>query len=517
MLRSEFMQALVYQHLLEILERAAAEHPERPALLYGPERVSHGELARRAGRLERALRALGLGPGDRVAIVLRKSIEAVVAMAATLRAGGVYVPIDRFQPKSRIGQILADCGCSIIITDRAFLDAGEGGEALEMPRSVLVVDDGDEDLPDLDGAPAPRLERSPDDLAFMLYTSGATGRPNGVPISHRNLLTFLNWCLQEFDLGPEDVFASNANFNFDLSTFDIYAALAVGASIRILSEEDVKKSFTMAQAIEADRITVWYSVPSTLRLLLMSGALEKHDCSSLRYVLFAGEVFPTKYLRMLRERWPHVQLYNLYGPTETNVCAYYRVDSIPEDQSVTIPIGRPLPGVQASIVDEQGRAVASRETGELVIEGACVTPGYWNLEGHRNEYNHRRGIHATGDLVSLENGELIFHGRIDDMVKVKGFRVELGEVENALTLHPDIEHAAAAVTEVDDQNVLHACYEAAEPLSLLAIKRHCAGLLPSYMIPHRAYHFRSFPTTPNGKVDRQALRRIIGGDKPTPS
>ncbi len=231
---------------------------------------------------------------------------------------------------------------------------------------------------------------------------------------------------------------------------------AAGASVVLVPEDEARSPAALAALIERERISVWYSVPSILQLLVASGVLARTDASSLRYVLFAGEVFPVKHLRRLRELLPHPAFYNLYGPTETNVCTSYRVGELDPGRTRPVPIGRPLPGASGRLVDPEGRPVPPGEVGELVIEGDCVTPGYWKVEGDRNAENHRRGAHATGDLVGIEDGEFVYHGRIDHMLKVRGYRVEPGEIEAVLEAHPAIDRVAV---DSDGEIRLVACYE----------------------------------------------------------
>ncbi len=500
----------MYQVLTEILETSAALYPERPALRCQQEELSYAELSSRVSRMVAVLRDGCLAHGDRVAVVLPKSIDAVVAFLATLQAGGVYVPVDRFQPVARASHILRDCSCSLLITDRDFFDSLRREGMPERLQAIIQAEVGPAERP----GPGPFCERmAPDNLAFILYTSGSTGLPKGVRITHRNLLTFINWCIGRFELRPSDVFSNHAAFSFDLSTFDLYAALAVGACVHILTEEEMKNPFALARQIEGGKISVWYSVPSILMLMLSADVFRKYDCSSLRYVLFAGEVFPIKRLKELIAALPAPNYYNLYGPTETNVCTYYEVKPSDSSRVTPVPIGRPLPGLSARVVDRTGEPVERGEVGELVIEGACVTPGYFGPTPSRNEANHRCHIHATGDLVSVdEDGELNFRGRIDNMVKVNGYRVELGEIESQLALHPALENVIVVPLETDGQTSLVACYTSAEghpPLSLIEMKKFCAARLPAYMIPHRLRRFDSLPVNQNGKFSRRALELAL--------
>lgn len=488
--------------LRDIVARVDATEPTKVALLCREGRMTYGQLASRSLELAVGLEGRGIAQGDRVALFLPKSFDAVAGILACIRIGAPYVPVDVDQPVARLRRILNDCDPAAILTTSNLLSEVTSAEH---DAAVIVTEDEFIEGEKIHLGADSDAVRRPEDLAFILYTSGSTGNPKGVQTSHRNILSFINWTLDEFDLSGDDVFASIARFSFDLSTFDLFSALAVGGSIRIFEVGEVTNPLGLAKRVEEDRITVWYSVPSILRLMLESGAFERYDCSSLRYVLFAGEPFPIAPLRKLYGKLSGALFYNLYGPTETNVCTYYKVESLDPKRTAPLPIGRPLPEVQTRIDQTNEPTEPHVVAGELVIEGPCVTPGYWkSLEGHNAE-NHRNGVHATGDLVSLEDGELIYHGRLDDMVKVDGFRVELGEIEQVLADHEDIKAVAVVPVQNGGRTLLYAFYVAQAPLSTFTIKRYCAQFLPRYMIPYRGVRVRKLPMNQNGKIDRKSL------------
>jgi amino acid adenylation domain-containing protein len=341
---------------------------------------------------------------------------------------------------------------------------------------------------------------SPDDLAYLLYTSGSTGTPKGVMISHRNALAFSEWAAQLITLGPEDRVASVAPFHFDLSVFDIWATLSRGATLVIVDEATVLSGLRMVDRIVAKSITVWYSVPSALILMLDHGGLAERGVPSLRVIFFAGEVFPIKYLRRTMVALPKVRFFNLFGPTETNVCLAYEVPEPPPSDATAIPIGLPSCGDTITILDEQGNAVPDDEIGQLFVDGPTVMIGYWN-DGQTALARHP---YPTGDFVSRRSGgEIMYHGRRDHMVKIRGFRIELAEVEAALMQHPGTREAIAFAVE---QRLVAAILPSDPDLSVLAIKRHCADRLPPYMIPSDVRLLAEMPRTSNGKIDRVRLR-----------
>ncbi|GAA2461949.1 D-alanine--poly(phosphoribitol) ligase [Streptomyces mauvecolor] len=513
--------------LIRLPHEPASDRAGRPALV-GPNPVTYGELTRRVRLLGDALLCQGVRPGDRVAIWMDKQPRYVEAILASLDAGCVYVPLDGGQPVGRVTTILADAEPAVVLTDGRHLDALTGAELPGSVRAVVVAGPAAPDVECIGGvrvhaweaftatagdhsSAAP--EPAPDDLAALLYTSGSTGVPKGVKISYRNLANFVGWARDELDVGPGDVFANHASFNFDLSTFDLFVALSSGAAVWVVEDALARDVAALAAGIREHRVTVWYSVPSILHLLTASGALTAEGAASLRYVLFAGEVYPMPQLRGLaRLLSDSTALYNLYGPTETNVCSHHRVR--PEDlaREEPAPIGVPISGTTLTVVDEHGDPVEEPGAhGELIVSGDCVTPGYWRRETEPAAELHRARRHATGDIVSEENGRLVYRGRKDRMVKLSGYRLELGEIEAAVLRHAWLAEAAVVVHGEGPAARL-ALYYTLRPHgvrpNLLGIKRHCSQYLPKYMLPHSATCLAELPRNANGKTDYRTLAAL---------
>ena len=336
-------------------------------------------------------------------------------------------------------------------------------------------------------------------------------------LTHRNALTFVDWCAATFAIAAHDHLSNHAPLHFDLSVFDIYNALAAGATVSMIPEDIALFPQRLAGFIEQQGITVWYSVPSALVYLLTHGDLASHNLEQLRLVLFAGEVFPMKYLYQLADLLPHTELYNLYGPTETNVCTYHRVDRSRLAGQERLPIGRACANTEVFAVDEDGRRVGRGATGELFVRGPSVTPGYWADADKTaravvpNTFAPHLGerLYRTGDLVTLdEHDEYLFLGRRDSQVKSRGYRIELGEIEAALYAHPAV--VEAVVLAVRDEEIgtrLRAvvAVRPEEAPTAGALQAHCAGLVPRYMVPETITFQSSLPKTSTGKIDRTRL------------
>jgi amino acid adenylation domain-containing protein len=354
-------------------------------------------------------------------------------------------------------------------------------------------------------------------LAYILYTSGTTGIPKGVMLSHENALSFVDWCSSVFHPTPEDRFSSHAPFHFDLSVLDLYVPLKHGASVHLIDDQVGKNPKELGKFIARRQLTIWYSTPSILHLLASHGDLNSGDFSKLRLVLFAGEVFPVKHLRQLTKQWPRPQYYNLYGPTETNVCTYALVPSqIPEERTEPYPIGWPCAHCQAMVLNADGEPVACGDEGVLYIAGKSVFQGYWKRANETNVAFRRRDgqlWYSTGDVVreDPEHG-FIYVGRRDRMVKRRGYRIELDDIECALYLHERVREAAtvAAVTGGGDVKIVACLVSGSEPgPDIVQMKMFCASKLPTYMTPDAFIHLDRLPRTSTNKVDYQSLRRHV--------
>jgi amino acid adenylation domain-containing protein len=504
-------------------EVARAAHPDRPAVRDpSGETLTYAELGDLAERVAGFLRARGIGRGARVGLVAPKSAIGVAVLLGTMRAGAAYVPADHTAPEHRNRSIMTDCAVSALFVDPSNVALAEavaaGGATVvwlpSRPERGARSEDVDwgsvsRHLP-LDDPPTTKS----DDVAYILYTSGSTGVPKGVTLTQENATSFVEWCSSAFSLTPEDRVGNHAPFHFDLSVFDLYVALKHGACVVIVSEALGKSPRDLAAFIASQRLTVWYSTPSTLTALLRFGALEHHDAGSLRLVLFAGEVFPPRPLREIVTRWSHAEFYNLYGPTETNVCTFARIPAqVPEDREVPYPIGQLCSHCDGIVLDEPaGVAVPFGAEGLLHIAGASLFVGYWNRPEAAGFFERDgRRWYNTGDVVRETREEgYIYLGRRDRMVKRRGFRVELGEIERGLHAHPGIREAAAIAT-VDAQGaprIVAFVVAGGERLTIVDLKTHCGRQLPSYMSPDVFKVVDALPLTSTNKIDYQALMAL---------
>lgn len=461
----------------------------------GPDgQMTYGELDREADALAFALAGRGVQPGDRVALWLPKSARAVATMQAALRLGAAYVPIDPLGPVARTVRVIRDCAPRVVVTTAEWaMKLRQHGvtAAVPYPEGLERV----RPVPDPDGDPG--------DLAYILYTSGSTGTPKGVCLSHRNALAFVDWAVTEIGACPADRFANHAPFHFDISVLDLYAAFRVGASVHLIPPEMSFAPTLLVDYMLQHQITVWYSVPSALVLMARDGGMLKVPPSdfSLRVLLYAGEPFPIKYLRLLRNYLP-VRILNLYGPTETNVCAFYEVASIPADQVRPVPIGRACSGDRIWAVRDDGVPAGPGEEGELVVDGPTVMLGYWGRPRQDGQ------PYRTGDrVILLDSGDYQYLGRRDGMIKVRGYRVEIGEIEATLQAHPDIADVAVVLagTGMDAKIVAYVVTAGTSTPDLLELKRHCAATLPRHMIIDAVRHVTELPRTGTGKLDRRAV------------
>jgi amino acid adenylation domain-containing protein len=509
--------------LTDIFRRTVNTFGARPAVV-GPNQVlSYTDLDCKSDQTAAALQRMGIESGARVGIFKRKDVDTVANIYGVLKTGCAYVPIDTRMGPDRLAAVLHDAALAALIVDPSLVpklqeivtrglsprlaDATAQGDILRFPNSTVSTSSGDSSAPD-DGTPA-----------YILYTSGSTGPPKGVQHTHASALAFVSWAATEFDISSDDRLSCHAPLHFDLTIFDLFVAVMTGACVVLIPDEIAMFPLQVASLIEAERITVWYSVPFALIQLVKRGNLTGRPLV-LREVIFAGERFPPAQLRQLALALPKVRLTNLFGPTETNVCTYHHLSHDDAASGEFCPIGQPCPYASVAIVDEDGEKIASGEMGELLVGGSSVMTGYLN----RPELNEKvfvtetadgktERFFRTGDLVTApENGPIRFHGRVDRQVKVRGFRIELDEIEAALANCAGV-IAAAAWIDTDGNGfaeVRAAVATDPAPTALtgdsiiLQIRPH----LPHAAVPTQVFVLDNLPRSVNGKADYAALARL---------
>lgn len=513
------------------ITHGAERTPEKEAVSFSGQGLSYAELERRTNSLARLLVEQGVKRGDRVGIFMNKGLESAVAIYGIMKAGAAYVPLDPFAPVGRVAFVIQDCGIRHLLTREA--KAGQVQEILELQRQSgapsLECVIGLEALEGhslrcfpweqvyLVSSQPLKHNLTEQDLAYILYTSGSTGTPKGIMHTHRSGLSFAEWAADEYGLLPDDRLSNHAPLHFDLSTFDFFAGAIAGATTVIIPEALTKFPANLSKLIQDEKISVWYSVPFALMQLMERGVLEARDLSALRWLLFAGEVFPTKHLRQLMTLLPEVRFSNLFGPTETNVCTYYHVPEPPESDD-PIPIGRACANIEDLVVDADGNPVPPGEVGELLIRGGVVMKGYWGQpEKTANGFFKRRLFddfddlfYRTGDLVHLdEQGNYRYLGRKDRQIKTRGYRVELDEIEVALLAHDAVEEAAVyPIPDGQGSNLIAASVIPTPGASLgeSDLVEHLGKRLPPYAIPVQIELADDFPRTSTGKINRRELQ-----------
>ena len=483
--------------------------PDAPALLSAAGTVTYAELAERARALAGRLRWAGLGPGDLAGVLLERGPEMVVAWLAVLEAGGAYLPLDPGYPAERLAFLMADSGARVLITRRELLDG------LPVQASVVLLDDEME----VQGSPGTAIPAIPDSLAYVVYTSGSTGTPKGVAVPHRAVIRLV----RETDyvqLQPGDRVAQASNASFDAATFEVWGALLNGACLVEITREAALEPRLLADQLRERGVTALFL---TTALFNQMAREEPGGFSTLRHLLFGGEaVDPAAVARVLRGGAPE-RLLHVYGPTESTTFSTWHLVTEIADGSRTVPIGRPLANTRIDLLDAGLAPVPIGAVGELYIGGDGLARGYL----HRPELTAERFVpdpagggerlYRTGDLARRRpDGAIEFVGRTDHQVKLRGFRVEPGEIQAVLESHPGVREAFVVPWEEGDDRRLAAYVVPADTSASAAaeLRAFLRQRLPDYMMPAAFITLAALPLTPNLKVDRDALP-APGGDLDT--
>ncbi len=485
--------------IADLFRQQAAVTPDAIALIWKDRRLSYAELDERSDRLATHLQACGVQPEVRVGVFLRRSDALVISLLAILKAGGAYVPLDPSYPEARLSHVIGDSGMHVLITSAdsynsvplwpglTVVDVEETGRALQSHQPVTST-------------------ACSHNLAYVIYTSGSTGTPKGVMVEHRNVVNFFTGMDRAIGCKP-GVWLAVTSVAFDISVLELLWTLTRGFTVAVHGDEGTG---TIADEIGRHHVTHLQMTPSLARML----ALDAHASSalgSLKQILLGGEVVPASAIRTIRQFFTG-EIYNMYGPTETTVWSTtYRID----DPGITVPIGRPIANTQAFVVDRDLNPVAQGEPGELFIGGDGVARGYWNQPEltaerflHRSSLSSTR-IYRTGDLARfLPDGNLEFLGRVDDQIKLRGHRIEPGEIEAVLEQCAGVRQAVVVAREDregDKRLVAYVVHEEEGEDAAGMLKSALGARLPENMIPSVFVFLSALPLTANGKIDRKAL------------
>ena len=475
--------------LLQGFHQQCQALPTNTALIEGERRLSYLALQQQAMQLSSHLQQRSPST-QRAAIALDRGIDAVIAIFAVLQSGVSYVPLDLKNPPQRLNYIVEDADVQCVI------GIGPCPDWLTKPDLWL-------DINKLDLNSIPKLESNinPEALAAILYTSGSTGHPKGVALSHQAMSHFADWAADTFNINEQDRIASLTPFHFDLSVFDLFTSLSRGASVFFIPSRLTLSPSRLTAWLSEQHISVWYTVPSILSFIALKGALATTPLNNLKTVLFAGEVFPTAQLIKLCEQLPQVAFYNLYGPTETNVCGYWSVERNRLQKDQPIPIGLAACDAKLKINDDNG---------ELLVQSTNNLSGYWQ-QGKLSPALDNQSVYHTGDKVSVnELGEYCYHGRLDRMLKCSGYRVEPAEIECLIEQSHEVQHCAVVgISDSASGQRPAAALVLKTGFSLADISKTIRQNLPAYMQPCKFLLLDSLPCLSNGKTDYLSLQQQL--------
>ena len=523
--------------LQQAVSAQAEARPQAVAIVCRNERLTYEALERQSNRLARVLGENGCRKGDRVALLMPKMPEAIVGMLGVLKAGATYVPLDPAGPPSRLARMLELSECRCVLAAGAVVpmlrDTLAAAKLALSPRvgwlqpapleaGGAIAHFTAKDLESYSDAP-PGIVGSDTDLAHILFTSGSTGLPKGVMITHRNVRNFIDWARGYFGTAPGERISQHPPFHFDLSTFDIYGTLSSGAELHLVPQELNLLPHKLAQFMREAQLTQWFSVPSVLNLMAKYDVVNHDDFPALKRLLWCGEAMPTPTLIYWMKRLPHVRFTNLYGPTEATIASsYYTVPAVPRNERAAIPIGTACDGEELLVLDEQLNPVVPGDTGDLYIRGVGLSPGYWrDVEKTRTAFIARtdaRGveerIYKTGDIARIGGDGLVyFLGRADSQIKSRGYRIELGEIEAAANATGWLRECAvvALANEGFEGHAICCAYTplAGVDVTPASLREKLKALLPAYMLPTHWRAFDLLPKNANGKIDRPALREAF--------
>ena len=508
----------------------AGTRPESAVVVTGATRLTYGELDTLSTQIACTLKDAGCRRFDRVALLMPTSPAAIAGLLGIYKADCIYVPLDTASPVSRLKKILESCDNQWVLAAgpvapllRELFEEESWRRRLRVgwlenrrPDEIAV----EFTLADVAAAPTAPVDtqNGSDDPAHILFTSGSTGVPKGVVLTHANAITFIDWATKYFGMDSTDRGCIHPPLHFDMSMLDLFSMMAVGGQLHLIPRDLNPLPNTLAEFIRTSELTQWFSVPPVLNYLAKFNAVRFNDFPALRRVLWCGDVLPTPALIYWMQRLPHVTFANLYGPTEAAIASsYYTVPECPLDPQAAIPIGVACEGEELLVLDESLRPVPAGTTGDLYIGGAGLASGYWRdaertaaaFVAHPRQPSER--IYKTGDLAKVgDDGLVYFLGRRDFQIKSRGYRIELGEIEAALNAIAGLEECAVVAVGADEFEGVSICCAyvpaAGAAVTPAAIRRELSRLVPAYMLPTRWQAFDRFPRNASGKIDRRRLK-----------
>jgi amino acid adenylation domain-containing protein len=488
-----------HKTIQELFEQQVIKTPGNMAIVYEDKKLSYKELNEISNQLARILREKGVKAETLVGIMVTFSIEMIVGIMGTLKAGAAYIPIDPEYPLERINYMLEDCDTGILLIKHELIN--------EIEFEGKIIDLEDDKIYRGDGLNPERINAS-NNPAYVIYTSGSTGKPKGVLIEHKNIINYILWRIKEYNQTSADVSLQLVSFSFDGFCANFYPTVLSGGALVLLNEDQWTDASHIRNKIREEEITNFSLVPSLYKIIL-EGA-KREDFASVRLVVLAGEKANKPLIELSNKIMPAIKLINEYGPSENSVTSAASCGMTSENVSL---IGIPIFNNQVLMLDENKNLKPIGLTGELWISGQGLARGYLNMpqlteeKFISNPYIPEEKMFGTGDLARwLTDGNIEFLGRIDQQVKIRGFRIELGEIENYLLMHAEIKEAIV-VTRENDKGEQYICayYVCERPLTIKTLRDYLSKGLPGYMIPSRFVQLDKIPLTPNGKLDRKLL------------